>query len=107
MRAAKQAGYNCYLYFAAVSSPDISVDRVKQRTLNGGHDVPEKNIRQRYARTLDNLLEALRLSYRAYLFDNSQSMEVVAEKFPNGLIKLNRAQIPVWLQEYVLDKLVK
>ena len=31
MVLAKNKGYKCYLYFAAVSSPEISVDRVKQR----------------------------------------------------------------------------
>ncbi len=109
MRKAIKEGYKCYLYFAAVSSPEISVDRVRQRKQQGGHGVPEKKIRERYARTLDSLLDAIRLSYRAYLFDNSQTMKLVAEmstdKFNGKTLHLKGDHIPVWLEEHVLDKL--
>ena len=105
MKKANQEGYKCYLYFAAVSSPDISVDRVRQRTLQGGHDVPENKIRKRYSRTLDNLLSAMRLSYRAYLFDNSQTMKLVAEMSEKKILTLKSEHIPIWLGKYVLDEL--
>lgn len=107
MRRANSKGYKCYLYFAAVSSPDISVARVRQRTRLGGHAVPEDKVRTRYARTLAQLLDAMRLSYRAYLFDNSQSMKLVAEMGKNKTLSLTQGQVPVWLQEHVLDKLAK
>ncbi|QBG48149.1 hypothetical protein EGM51_12360 [Verrucomicrobia bacterium S94] len=53
MKKAADAEYRTYLYFAAVSSPEISVDRVRQRVMLGGHDVPEDRIRSRYIRTLE------------------------------------------------------
>ena len=105
IRKATAQGYKCYLYFAAVSSPDISVDRVRQRTRQGGHDVPEDKIRKRYSLTLDTLLEAMRLSYRAYLFDNSQTMKLIAEMTPEKNLQLTGDHAPVWLQEHVLSKL--
>jgi len=105
MKKANQQDYKCYLYFAAVSSPDISVARVRQRTLQGGHDVPEDRIRERYSRTLDNLLEAMRLSHRAYLFDNSQTMKLVAEMSTDKTLRPKGDYVPVWLQESVLNKL--
>ena len=105
MKKANQQGYKCYLYFSAVSSPDISVDRVRQRTLLGGHDVPEDKIRNRYAKTLDNLLEAMRLSHRAYLFDNSQTMKLVAEMSEKKKLTFKTEHIPVWVEEHVLEKL--
>lgn len=107
MKKANQQGYKCYLYFSAVSSPDISVDRVRQRTLQGGHDVPEEKIRKRYSKTLDNLLEAMRLSHRAYLFDNSQSMKLVAEMSDKKQLIFKTEHIPVWVEEYVLEKLIQ
>ena len=107
MKKANQQGYKCYLYFAAVSSPDISVDRVRQRTLLGGHDVPEDKVRKRYSRTLDNLLAAMRLSYRAYLFDNSQTMKLVAEMSEKKMLTFKSEHIPVWVEEYVLKKLIQ
>jgi predicted ABC-type ATPase len=110
MNVANEKGYKCYLYFAAVSSPEISVARVKQRVSEGGHGVPEKKIRKRYALTLKNLLPAIRLSYRAYLFDNSQTMKLVAEMGPgqsstDKTLQLKGDHVPVWLKEYVLDQL--
>jgi predicted ABC-type ATPase len=105
MKKANANGYKCYLYFAAVSSPEISVDRVKQRTLLGGHDVPEDRIRSRYTKTLENLLDAMRLSYRAYLFDNSTSMKLVAEMSTNKELTLTGNHVPIWLESYVLKRL--
>lgn len=106
MKKASRQGYKCYLYFATVSSPDISVSRVRQRTQEGGHNVPEDKIRKRYFLTLKNLAEALKLCRRAYLFDNSTSMQLVAEMTPDKeLLLSNEKSIPVWLQKQVLDKL--
>ena len=92
--------------FATACYVVISVDRVQQRTLLGGHDVPEDRIRKRYARTLNNLLEAMRLSYRAYLFDNSQTMKLVAETSDKKQLIFKTEHIPVWVEEHVLEKLI-
>jgi len=105
MKKANALGYKCYLYFAAVSSPDISVDRVRQRTQQGGHDVPKNKIRKRYLLTLENLSAAMRLSYRSYLFDNSQKMKLVAEMKPSKRLELIGEHTPVWLKKNVLDTL--
>jgi len=105
MQNAQVEGYKCYLYFAATSSPDICIDRVAQRKEEGGHGVPEDKIRERYERTLDLLLDAIKLSYRAYLFDNSQTMKLVAEMAPSKNLDIKTKNIPSWLQQYVLEKL--
>ncbi len=105
IKKANARNYKCYLYFAAVSSPEISVDRVQQRKLQGGHGVPEDKIRKRYFLTLQNLLPAMRLSYRAYLFDNSQTMKLVAEMTTDKMLRPASEHIPIWLEENVIDKL--
>jgi predicted ABC-type ATPase len=105
MTLANDEGYRCYLYFAAVSSPEISVKRVQQRKEEGGHGVPENKIRKRYTLTLENLVPAMRLAYRAYLFDNSkEDMKLVTEMTPNGDLEL-KGNIPPWVEKYVLSKL--
>jgi len=105
MQTAIDAGYKCYLYFAAVSSPDISVARVAQRKQEGGHGVPEDKIRKRYTLTLENLLPAIQKSYRAYLFDNSQTMKLAAEVNPNGFLEIKGNSLPIWVEKYTLDKI--
>lgn len=105
MKTAKKHDYKCYLYFAAVSSVEISIDRVKQRVQEGGHGVPVNKIRSRYDLSLQNLLPAMRLAYRAYLFDNSQTMKLIAEMTPDKSLTIKENHIPIWLKTYVLDKL--
>lgn len=105
MKTAGNEGYKSYLYFACVSSANVSVARVKQRKEEGGHGVPENKIRERYIRTLDHLLDAIKLSHRAYLFDNSHTMKLVAEVTPGKNLELKTERVPNWLQQYVLEKL--
>lgn len=48
MRAAKAAGFKVGLYYVALDSVETNVERVRQRVLKGGHDIPEENIRRRH-----------------------------------------------------------
>ena len=99
-RAIKE-GYKVYLYFISTESPEINLKRIEGRVKAGGHDVPAEKVVQRYERTMQNLLPALRLSYRAYLFDNSGIETIkVAEKYTDGSIFLEE-KIPSWVLKYL------
>ena len=52
MKFAKTEGYRIHLYYITTKNPDINVDRVHKRFLQGGHDVPEEKIRGRYGRSV-------------------------------------------------------
>ena len=41
-------GYWVKLLFLRVSTPEITISRVRQRVLEGGHDVPEDVVRRRF-----------------------------------------------------------
>jgi len=71
MRYAKVNGFRTDLIYICLDTPERSVRRVNQRVLQGGHDVSDEDIRRRYLRSLANLPEAVRISDRAALFDNS------------------------------------
>lgn len=71
MYATKEAGYKVYLYFVSTESPDINKFRVKARTEQGGHDVPEDKIEKRYYRSMNLLYEASQIAYQISFFDNS------------------------------------
>lgn len=67
--------------------------------------MPKDRIIDRYYRSLDYLLDAIRLSDRAYLFDNSgQSRLWVAEVTTGTDIALKTEYVPAWFVQYVLDK---
>ncbi len=44
----QEQGYWVTLIFLRVSSPEATIDRVRQRVQEGGHDVPEEVIRRRF-----------------------------------------------------------
>jgi predicted ABC-type ATPase len=52
---AMERGFIVHLFYVCVSTPERSIQRVCERVTQGGHDVPEEDIRRRYARSLQNL----------------------------------------------------
>lgn len=106
IRAAKSKGFRVYLYYVSTSSPDINVGRVATRVQRGGHDVPEDKIRSRYVRSLKNLRQAVLLSDRAYIFDNSSSaFKWVAEyDGKTGELFYKAADVPQWVECYLTKK---
>jgi predicted ABC-type ATPase len=106
IKTAKEKGFKIYLYFISLENPKLCIHRVKARVEQGGHDVPEQKITERYARTMNYLLDAIRLADRAFLFDNSYSTPKLFAIVENEEIKLeNTSFAPLWFQKYVLDKL--
>jgi predicted ABC-type ATPase len=79
LKLARSRGFRTYLYYVATEDPLINVSRVHHRVLQGGHGVPEDKIVSRYGRSLGLLLDAIRATDRAYIFDNSVRNFWVAE----------------------------
>lgn len=103
---AKELGYRNYLYFVATEDPAINIRRVQQRVRNGGHDVPHDKIVSRYYRSLDLLLSAIRLTNRAYLFDNSGENQIWVAEITNGNeLSVRSDNKPAWFQQYIVDRL--
>jgi len=105
MRKAREMGYRVYLYYVSTESADINVGRVRTRVAEGGHDVPEDKIRSRYNRSLAQVMDAIRSSDRAYLFDNSgQKCELLAA-YDRDNNDFNVKRLSSWLLTAVLDKM--
>lgn len=109
LQQARKAGYRVYVYYVATADAEINVARVAYRASIGGHDVPPDKIRSRYKRSLDNLSDAILVSNRAYIFDNSRdgdsSFAQVAEITDGEDIDIVSDTQPAWFRQYVLDKL--
>ena len=50
----KSEGYQIFLFFLWVPDAHLSLARIKQRVSKGGHNVPEKDVKRRFQRSLDN-----------------------------------------------------
>lgn len=107
---AQRAGYRTYLYFVATDDPEINVSRVRNRVGLGGHPVPEDKIVSRYHRSLDLLMEAIKHTNRAYIFDNStdnadRKLAWVAEITDGRALELKINRIPPWFKRAVMEKI--
>ena len=67
---AKKAGYRIRLAYLWLPGVRISLQRVRQRCLKGGHDVPARDVRRRFVPSLVNFFRRyLPLADEALLFD--------------------------------------
>ncbi|CAN5834928.1 zeta toxin family protein [soil metagenome] len=109
-KRAKEKGYRVYLYFVATIDPEINIKRVSQRVKLGGHKVDSKLIRKRYERSLSLLYKMVRLTDRAYIFDNSgNEYELVAEITGGKELKISDSGkgIPNWFYNYFYKKAIR
>lgn len=105
MKIAKEKGFKVYLYFVSLTDPHLNVLRVQTRVKEGGHNVDESKIVDRYSRTMDNLVDAIKIADSAYIFDNSGSeIKLIAQK-ENGKLFTMGEYVPLWYKKYVLEKL--
>lgn len=64
--------YEISLFYIWLRSPDLAVQRVMARSLEGGHAVPEEIVRRRYVRSAQNLFRLyMPLVHTWRLYDNS------------------------------------
>lgn len=73
MSRARAAGCQVNLLFVATEHPHINLDRVANRVLHGGHDVPPDRVISRYSRCLAQLAAAIATADVSRVFDNSRS----------------------------------
>jgi len=104
---AQARGYIVIVMHVGVNSPDLSVTRFKERTLEGGHDVPEEKVCARYDRGQPLIREAVLRADRGMVYDNSklnQSPQQVVVFASGRLIQAN-AILPKWVLQVYGDDL--
>jgi len=72
LREFREEGYLVYLYFLWLPDVTLNLLRVAHRVQQGGHTVPEEDVRRRYRRGIANFLQVYRpLSDFWIVYDNS------------------------------------
>jgi len=95
---AKTAGYIIMVVFVGTASVEINIERVKDRVIKGGHDVPEEDQRRRYPRTLENMKRLLPLADFAVIFDNSAKSHKMIAFGHKGFMHWEEP-VPQWAQQ--------
>jgi predicted ABC-type ATPase len=98
MREARKVGYRIVLVYVALKDPELHIERVRLRVSRGGHDIPDVDIRRRYARSLIRAPEALDLADEAVVLDNSGLHPVRMLLFRNGAVVWRAEMLPEWAQ---------
>lgn len=72
VRGLKKRGYEVHIFYLWVPSAELTLARIKERVLRGGHDVAEPVVRRRFARSFRNFLWEYRpLADSWTLYDNT------------------------------------
>ena len=86
LKQAKEAGYSTHLDFLALPNVEDSIRRVSNRVIQGGHNVPEADLRRRFRLGLQNLFSLYRpFSDTWNLYLNADDAILIAHGTPGTL----------------------
>jgi len=72
LRRMKQSGFRLHIFYLWIPSVELALLRIRDRAEGGGHNVPERDVRRRFGRSLANLFALYRpLFDTLHFFDNS------------------------------------
>lgn len=102
LKKAQDSGFKTYLYYIATDDPLININRVENRVKSGGHHVDKDKIDNRYSRSLDLLLPAIRYSNRAFIFDSSaKSGSFQIAVIEEQVLEFKVEQVPYWFMKAI------
>ena len=104
LRKAKEAGFFIRIFYVCTESPLININRIAQRYLNGGHEVPISKTISRYFGSLKNLKEAIKIADRVYLYDNSvenSAPRLILRTSDGRIVKKYTDDIPLWVKKVI------
>jgi predicted ABC-type ATPase len=96
IKAALEQSFFTRLFYICVDNPERSIQRVRERVAQGGHDVPDADVRRRYARSLSNARQVLQIVHQALVFDNSGAEPRPVFEVRRGQSLPTVHEIPTW-----------
>ena len=92
---AKESGYEIEMFYVGLESPELAIQRVEKRVRDGGHGIPETDVRRRYDESINNLKEVIPVCNRIWIYDNSDQFRMIAT-FIDGKCVDKAENIPDW-----------
>ena len=93
----RRNGWVVSLFYLYVPDAEFSVMRVRQRVLQGGHDIPTDDIFRRYPRSMQNLFAYAEVCDHTFCLDNTgnQAVPIFEKRFghPIKILDNNRFSI--------------
>lgn len=93
-RLKERGGYELHMFFLWLPTLELSLDRIADRVRDGGHDVPEADVRRRFPRVVRNLFgRYLPLLATLYFYDNSAAVPKLVFVERNGQRTISNPKI--------------
>ena len=96
----KEKGYSLNIFFLWIPSAQLAIARVRDRVVQGGHDVPVEDIKRRFERSVNKFFKEYRLLASKWILFNN------AETVPKIIAKKQNAHIEV-IDQKLFTKIVK
>lgn len=107
LKQAAKSGIEVRVWYVGLESVELHIERVRSRVAQGGHDIPEAKIRERYDRSRWNLLDLLPQLVELKVFDNTAESNPQAGRWPEPRLLMhwrrgrivhsyNLVQMPEW-----------
>jgi len=71
---AMQQGIQVRVFYCGLASVSLHIERVKNRVLQGGHDIPEELIHKRFTSSMHNMMRLLPRCHQVNVYDNSEQL---------------------------------
>lgn len=87
----KKKKYTLHLFFLWIPDVKLAISRIEYRVSEGGHDIPDKDIRRRFNRSIINFFKLYQpLSDSWMLFNNAGVVpELIAKNNIDGLVVMD------------------
>lgn len=89
LERASAAGVAVRVWYVGLEGPGLHVARVRARAADGGHDTPERMIRDRYDRSRENLIRLLPRIAELRVYDNSAEADPARGIAPRPVLILH------------------
>lgn len=88
-------GRRVVIWYVGLDLPETHIQRVGARVQRGGHPIPETKIRERFTRSLENLIALLPVLDECRIFDNSRTVAIDQGEAPklDSLLYLRDGEI--------------
>ena len=86
---AAKRGVEVHVFYVGLRSAEAHIERVRQRVRDGGHDIPEADIRRRYRHSLINLVTLLPVLTELLVYDNSATADPATGQAPQPVLVLH------------------
>lgn len=95
---ARKQGFKIELIYISIDK-ETSKERINNRTLKGGHNIPLEDIERRYEKSIENFKSNLDKFDTIYFYENQKEKHNLIFAIENNQVMFKNKNIPEWINE--------